>query len=75
MILNIDETNMSLNCMALAIYSEAHTESINAKRAVAQVILNRFRDGHFGKDICDVVYKSGQFQGVYDVAKIGRAHV
>lgn len=68
MILNIDETNMSLNCMALAIYSEAHTESINAKRAVAQVILNRFRDGHFGKDICDVVYKSGQFQGVYDVA-------
>ena len=68
MVLDIEQANASLNCMALAIYSEAHTESIGAKRAVAQVILNRFRDGHFGKDICDVVYQRGQFQGVYDVA-------
>ena len=68
MVLNVEQTNMSLNCMALAMYSEAHTESIDAKRAVAQVILNRFRDGHFGKDICDVVYQNNQFQGVYDIA-------
>lgn len=68
MVINIEHANASLNCMTLAIYAEAHTESIDAKRAVAQVIMNRFRDGHFGKDICDVVYQRGQFQGVYDVA-------
>ena len=69
MVINIEHANASLNCMALAIYAEAHTESIDAKRAVAQVIMNRFRDGHFGKDICEVVYQRGQFQGVYDVAE------
>ena len=68
MVIDIEHANASLNCMALAIYSEAHTQSIDAKRAVAQVIMNRFRDGHFGKDICDVVYQRNQFQGVYDVA-------
>jgi spore germination cell wall hydrolase CwlJ-like protein len=69
MVIDIEHANASLNCMALAIYAEAHTESIDAKRAIAQVIINRFRDGHFGKDICDVVYQHGQFQGVYDVAE------
>jgi len=69
MVVDIEHANASLNCMALAIYAEAHTQSIDTKRAVAQVIMNRFRDGHFGKDICEVVYQHGQFQGVYDVAE------
>jgi hypothetical protein len=69
MVIDIEHVNASLNCMALAIYSEAHTESIDAKRSIAQVIMNRFRNGKFGKDICDVVYQRGQFQGVYDVAE------
>jgi len=69
MVLDLEHANASLNCMALAIYAEAHTESIDAKRAIAQVIMNRFRSGKFGKDICDVVYQKGQFIGVYDVAE------
>ena len=44
MVIDIEQTNASLNCMALAIYAEAHTQSIEAKQAVAQVILNRFRN-------------------------------
>lgn len=69
MVIDIEQTNASLNCMALAIYAEAHTQSIEAKYGVAQVILNRFRNGKFGKDICDIVYARGQFHGVWDVAE------
>lgn len=69
MVIDIEQANASLNCMALAIYAEAHTQSIEAKQAVAQVILNRLRNGKFGEDICSIVYSRGQFHGVWDVAE------
>lgn len=69
MVLNLDATNAALNCMALAIYAEAHTQSIEARQGVAQVILNRLRSGHFGDTVCEIVYAKGQFHGVWDVAE------
>jgi spore germination cell wall hydrolase CwlJ-like protein len=73
MIIDLDHANADLNCMAMAIYAEAHTQSIEAKHGVAQVILNRFREGHFGNSICEVVYnnKNGkwQFNGVEDIVE------
>ena len=69
MVLDIEQANAALNCMALAIYAEAHTQSVEAKQSVAQVILNRMRSGRFGNTICDIVYSKGQFHGVWDVAE------
>lgn len=69
MVLDLEATNAALNCMAIAIYAEAHTQSIEAKQSVAQVILNRMRSGRFGNTICDIVYSKGQFHGVWDVAE------
>ena len=69
MVLNLEQANADLNCIAIAIYAEAHTQSVEAKYGVAQVILNRLRNGKFGDDVCDIVYAHGQFHGVWDIAK------
>ena len=68
MVINIDQANADLNCIAMAIYAEAHTQSVHAKYGVAQLILNRLRSGKFGDSVCDIVYAKGQFQGVWDIA-------
>ena len=67
MVMDIEQANADLNCMAMAIYAEAHTQSVEAKHGVAQVILNRFRNGHYGNSICEVILKKGQFHGVWDI--------
>jgi hypothetical protein len=67
MVIDIEQANADLNCMAMAIYAEAHTQSVEAKHGVAQVILNRFRNGRYGDSICEVVLKKGQFHGVWDI--------
>lgn len=69
MILDIDKVNGDLNCMGMAIYAEAHTQSTEAKYGVAQIILNRLRKGSFGNNVCEIVYAHGQFHGVWDIAK------
>jgi len=69
MLMDIDHANGDLNCIAMAIYAEAHTQSIEAKYSIAQVILNRYRNGKWGNDICEIVYAKGQFVGVWDIAK------
>lgn len=48
-------------CLAKNIYHEARGESLRGRKAVAQVTLNRVRTGKFGNDVCEVVYKPGQF--------------
>ena len=40
-----------LTCMALALYFEARSESIDAQLAVAEVILNRVEDTRFPDDV------------------------
>ena len=63
---SIDYVDAQLGCMAVAMYHEAHTESEKAQKAVGAVILNRVKEGSFGKDACSVVFAKGQFLGVHD---------
>jgi spore germination cell wall hydrolase CwlJ-like protein len=54
-------TKAEFDCLAKNIYHEAGIESTQGKFAVAQVTLNRLREGRWGKDICKVVYAKAQF--------------
>lgn len=54
-------TKADYDCLAKNIYHEAGVESTLGKFAVAQVTLNRLREGRYGKSICKVVYAKAQF--------------
>lgn len=54
-------TQREEDCLAKNIYHEAGVESRLGKFAVAQVTLNRLREGRWGKDMCKVVYAKSQF--------------
>ena len=54
-------TSADAECLAKNIYHEAGVEPIEGKFAVAQVTLNRLKQGSWGKSICDVVYSKAQF--------------
>jgi len=47
----------SLACLTSAIYYEAARESLDGRRAVARVILNRLADPAFPKTVCAVIYQ------------------
>ena len=64
--LTLDYVDAQLGCMGVAMYHEAHTESETAQKAVGAVILNRVKEGSFGKDACAVVFSKGQFLGIHD---------
>ena len=57
----VNYSPQDLDCLAKNIYHEAGVESPEGKFAVAQVTLNRLRDGRWGKSICLVVYSPAQF--------------
>jgi spore germination cell wall hydrolase CwlJ-like protein len=57
----IKYTNTEFDCLAKNIYHEAGVEPIEGKFAVAQVTLNRLKQGRWGNDICSVVYARAQF--------------
>jgi len=44
-----------LACLALAVYYEARSETLQGQIAVAQVIMNRVADPRYPKTICEVV--------------------
>jgi spore germination cell wall hydrolase CwlJ-like protein len=50
----------SLECLALNIYWEARSESVEDQRAVAHVTLNRVASPDFPGTICDVVHQGGE---------------
>jgi spore germination cell wall hydrolase CwlJ-like protein len=52
----------SLQCLTMAIYYEAGSESDDGERAVAQVILNRVRHPAYPKTVCGVV-RDGAHRG------------
>jgi spore germination cell wall hydrolase CwlJ-like protein len=52
---SISEMDRELRCMARNVYYEAGSEPVEGKIAVAQVTLNRAKDGRFGAGICGVV--------------------
>ncbi len=50
-----------LLCLAGAIYYESKGEPLSGQLAVAEVIINRSKSGHFPRSICSVVTQPGQF--------------
>jgi spore germination cell wall hydrolase CwlJ-like protein len=56
-VVSIKTREQQLDCLAINIYREAGYEPFEGKVAVAQVTLNRVKDGRFGKDVCGVVYQ------------------
>ena len=54
-------TQADAECLAKNIFHEAGIEPVEGKFAVAQVTLNRLREGRWGDSICDVVYAHKQF--------------
>ena len=65
--MDINQFDVEITCLAIAIYAEANTQSLEAKHGVGYLILNRVNSRKFGKDICDVVYSKGQFIGISDI--------
>ena len=59
--LHMTYTRAEEECLAKNIYYEAGVEPVIGKFAVAQVTLNRLREGRWGKDLCRVVYAPSQF--------------
>ena len=51
------ETQKQVTCLADNIYFEAAHESLDGKRAVAFVTINRLQTRNYGNDICGVVYQ------------------
>jgi spore germination cell wall hydrolase CwlJ-like protein len=56
-VMSIKVREQQLDCLAINIYREAGYEPFEGKVAVAQVTMNRVKDGRFGKDVCGVVYQ------------------
>lgn len=50
----------ALQCMTLAIYYEAATESDSGQRAVAQVVLNRVAHPTYPNTVCGVVFQGSE---------------
>ena len=57
---------VELHCLALNIYHEARSESLEGKLAVGQVTMNRVRSAHYPNSICKVVWQRGQFSWTHD---------
>lgn len=56
-VVTIKTREQQLECLAQNIYREAGYENFEGKVAVAQVTMNRVKDGRFGKDVCGVIYQ------------------
>ena len=50
-------TTQDIECLALNIYWEARSESIDGQYAVGAVVLNRVKDTRFPNTICEIVYQ------------------
>lgn len=59
-----DTPDAERECLAIAIYYEAKSESLEGQLTVADVIQNRARSGRFPASICGVVKQRGQFSFV-----------
>ncbi len=56
--------NSEAECLAIAVYFEAKSESLAGQLAVAEVVINRSESGRFPKSICGVVKQPSQFSFV-----------
>lgn len=61
------QTHADITFLALILWREARGESVDAREAVGQVVMNRVRKpGWWGKDVMSVVFKRWQFSSVTD---------
>ena len=68
--MDINELELNVNCYAQAVYHEVNTRTLEEKVGVINVIRNRLHSGRWGRNVCSVVYASGQFIGVTDESHI-----
>ena len=64
--MDIHNLELDIACYATAVYHEVNTRTTEEKVGVINVIRNRVHSGLWGRDVCSVVYASGQFIGVTD---------
>lgn len=63
-------TSKELDCLAKNIYHEAGVEDRAGKVAVAQVTLNRLKEGRWGDTVCKVVHAKAQFSWTLNKKKV-----
>jgi spore germination cell wall hydrolase CwlJ-like protein len=63
-------TQADFHCLAKNIYHEAGIEPVEGKFAVAQVTLNRLKQGRWGRGICKVVHSPSQFSWTLNKRKV-----
>ena len=56
-----DPGSRELECLAVGIYYEAKSESLNGQLAVGHVIANRAESGRFPSSYCGVLFQRSQF--------------
>lgn len=56
-IVSAQTISKQLDCLAINVYREAGHEPFEGKVGVAQVTMNRVKDGRFGDGVCGVVYQ------------------
>lgn len=61
-----ENLNSDMQCLAGAVYFESKGESLAGQLAVARVVINRAKSGHFPSDLCGVVQQPSQFSFVKD---------
>jgi hypothetical protein len=60
LIANAADMNRAVDCLAAAIQYEAGSETLEGKKAVAQVILNRVRHPAYPKTVCGVIFQGNE---------------
>lgn len=50
----------AVDCLAAAVYYEARNETIDGRRAIAQVVINRLRHPQYPKTVCEVVFQGAE---------------
>ena len=58
--LGYSDRSRAQQCLALAVYYEAASESIDGQRAVAQVVMNRVRHPSYPDNVCGVVFQGSE---------------
>ena len=58
-------TSVEREMLARLVYQGANIESLACQKAIASVVINRWKSGYWGDSLTDVVYAKGQFTPAY----------
>ena len=62
--LNSETASREDECLAIAVFFESKSESLDGQLAVAKTVINRAKSGRFPKSLCGVVTQPSQFSFV-----------